>query len=120
KQGGNNGFDTEDPLFNNGQSKRYKISTEIRDNQLLSITISTKNYGGLINIAASVKIKAIFADSSLYVKNEYPMSPNQYILIMVFIGTVFTYKIVDYVDYRKYQETLAYKNYDLVEKDFIG
>ncbi|OLS21986.1 MAG: hypothetical protein HeimC2_31340 [Candidatus Heimdallarchaeota archaeon LC_2] len=118
-QSGNNAIDTEDPILNNDQSKRYKISSKIKDSQLLTITISTNNYKGLINITASVKIKAIFTDRSLYAKNEYSMSPNQYILIMVFIGTVFTYKIVDYVDYRKYQEILAYKNYDLVEKDFV-
>ncbi|MCE7734445.1 MAG: hypothetical protein GPJ54_06180 [Candidatus Heimdallarchaeota archaeon] len=113
------GRDQDDPLLDTDQLKQYKLSIEIEHDQVIPITISTVKYKGDIEIEAKVKVKAIFADSSLYAKNNYPLSPNQYILIMAFVGTVFVYKLVDYVDYRKFQAILAYKNYDIIEKDFI-
>lgn len=104
----------------NDRSEEFRIVIDLKNTPLIPISITTIGYEGNVYITVSLEMTSLWGDRGLYAKNEYPLSPNQYILIMVFTGTVFVYKIVDYVDYRKYQIALGYKNYSLVEKEFIN
>jgi hypothetical protein len=103
-----------------GNMLSYNVYYEIEQSQVFSLEIKTRDFTGTIDTQVTIKVRSIFGDNSLYAKNKYPLSPNQYLLIIVISLTIFIYKIVDYVDYRKFQNSLAYKNYGLLEEEFLG
>lgn len=101
-------------------SEDFLITVYLSNSPLIPITIDSMNYEGDVELQVALELKSLFADTSLYAKNQYPMSPNQYIMIMATTATIFIYKLVDYVEYRGFQNQLAQKNHGLVEEEFIS
>jgi hypothetical protein len=113
---GRNGLRTEQ-----GESyEEFKLAVDLSDTPLIPITIRAVSYTGEIRLKAQVEITSLWSDKALYAKNEYFLSPNKYLAILVFVGTLFTFKLVQYAEYRIMQNIIANKNYDLVEEEFMN
>ncbi|MHA2030701.1 MAG: hypothetical protein ACW99Q_15050 [Candidatus Kariarchaeaceae archaeon] len=100
--------------------EEFKLKIDLDNSPLLPITIKAVSYTGEIRIKAQIEISSLWSDKGLYAKNEYLLSPNTYLGILVIAGTIFTYKVVAYAEYRIFQNILAKKNYDIVEKEFMN
>jgi hypothetical protein len=103
-----------------GREEFYKLKIKLKYNPLIPLILEIKGFEGQISVKIELEMTSLFADTRLYAKNEYYFSPNQYIMMIVIFSTVFLYKIVDYMDYRKFQNELSYKNPGLVEEEFMG